>query len=420
LASGQPRRIPDVSLEADFAPANPGTRSELCLPLKAEGRVIGMINIESTRLDAFSQADERLMTAFAGQLATAIEKVRLDAEAQQRTGELEAIASVGGLVTAGGNLQATLDNLAGKIAGATRFEGVEIGLYDAERRALSFLAMFNSAPMKWMEACRSTVVHLDEDPVLQELLRDKRYIIFDDPLNDARIRASQRALMAEDGIQTMLTWPLIYGEALIGALDLFSTRSQRFSTKDVNLFSTLADQVAIAIQNARLFADVQRLAITDPLTGLDNRRHFFEIAGREFARARRYSHPLSAIMLDIDHFKQVNDTYGHAAGDQVLRNVALVLQEISRDADIIARYGGEEFVILLPETELPYAKVVAERMRQEISRTSTETERGTVSLTISLGVAVLDEDCADLDALLERADQALYAAKQAGRNRVSI
>jgi diguanylate cyclase (GGDEF)-like protein len=176
-------------------------------------------------------------------------------------------------------------------------------------------------------------------------------------------------------------------------------------------------QSETALRNA--LEEVERLAITDSLTGLYNHRHFFELAGREFQRARRYQLPLSVIMLDIDDFKRVNDTYGHAIGDQVLQGVAECCRKELRGVDVIGRYGGDEFVAMLPETGLPAACQVAERLRKSIAERALDTKAGRVTVTVSLGVAVLDDKHLTPEILLDRADKALYVAKQNGRNRVS-
>jgi diguanylate cyclase (GGDEF)-like protein len=175
-------------------------------------------------------------------------------------------------------------------------------------------------------------------------------------------------------------------------------------------------QSETALRNA--LEEVERLAITDSLTGLYNHRHLFELADREFQRARRYQLPLSVMMLDIDEFKRVNDTYGHAIGDQVLQGVAECCREELRGVDVIGRYGGDEFVAMLPETGLSAACQVAERLRKSISQRVLDTKAGRVTATVSLGVAVLDNDHLTPHTLFDRADKALYVAKQNGRNRV--
>jgi diguanylate cyclase (GGDEF)-like protein/PAS domain S-box-containing protein len=215
--------------------------------------------------------------------------------------------------------------------------------------------------------------------------------------------------------------PLVVGDAVIGALDVESAQPNVFGPNAIPILTIMADQVAIAIENSRLYAKVQQLAITDGLTGLYNRRGFFELGRHEFERARRFGRPLAAVMLDLDYLKEVNDTYGHAVGDQVLAGVGVLCRGELREVDLLGRYGGDEFVALLPECDVAGAKGVAERLRQSIAQTPVKTERGAVTMSVSLGVAVLDKGCADLEGLLNRADQALLrAAKRAGRNRVSV
>jgi diguanylate cyclase (GGDEF)-like protein/PAS domain S-box-containing protein len=163
---------------------------------------------------------------------------------------------------------------------------------------------------------------------------------------------------------------------------------------------------------------LREMALTDPLTGVANRRHFFARAKEEFGRARRYARPLSFLMLDMDHFKRINDRYGHARGDLVLKAFCDGCRALLRDVDLFARTGGEEFAVLLPETTLDGARVIAERLRQFTAGQKVETEGGEITWTISAGVAMSEPSDADLDACLQRADNALYRAKERGRNRV--
>jgi diguanylate cyclase (GGDEF)-like protein len=179
-----------------------------------------------------------------------------------------------------------------------------------------------------------------------------------------------------------------------------------------------ADQAAIALQNARLYASVQQMAMTDSLTGLYNRRALLDAGQREFEICMRLGHPLTAIMIDVDHFKEVNDTFGHPVGDQVLRALVKYLREAVRAIDIIGRYGGDEFLIFLLENDLHAAGRVAERIRRSIARALLLTDSGTISITISLGVAAIHPQTLNLASLIENADKALYAAKHSGRNRV--
>ena len=167
--------------------------------------------------------------------------------------------------------------------------------------------------------------------------------------------------------------------------------------------------------------DLEREAWTDPLTQVPNRGHFLTLAQHEFSRCRRYGHPLSLWMLDIDHFKSVNDTYGHQAGDVALQSVAAISRQALRDWDILARVGGEEFAVLLPETEATQSLAVAERLRQIVSTTAVPLDdKETTHITVSIGIATAREDDNDLDKLLGRADRALYEAKRTGRDKVCL
>jgi diguanylate cyclase (GGDEF)-like protein/PAS domain S-box-containing protein len=169
----------------------------------------------------------------------------------------------------------------------------------------------------------------------------------------------------------------------------------------------------------KLQAHLENMATIDSLTGLPNRQAFMQRANNEFNRARRYARPLTVVMIDIDHFKAINDQYGHAAGDDVLRQAANICQSRLRGSDFMGRVGGEEFVLLLPDTPPTNAYYVAERMRTHLCETPIELENGTtLNITASFGVAPMNEDESDFDSLLERADEAMYHAKHEGRNQV--
>ncbi len=171
---------------------------------------------------------------------------------------------------------------------------------------------------------------------------------------------------------------------------------------------------------------LRQLAISDPLTGLNNRRRFFELAEAEIGKALRYSRPLAIMMFDIDFFKHVNDNHGHASGDLVLKMVAAATKETMRLTDIPARYGGEEFVVLLPETSLAAAVLVAERLRKRIAARPVRTGPDSIAITASFGLSDKLGDTASgsteriLSEFIDRADQALYASKNSGRNRVTV
>ena len=214
---------------------------------------------------------------------------------------------------------------------------------------------------------------------------------------------------------------MLAGDKVMGAIAVQDyEHADVYDQAHVDLLSTIASQASIALENARLFAETQSMARTDALTGVANRRYLFELGAQELSRARRFGHPLSVLLLDIDHFKHVNDSYGHAAGDQVLQALARCCQKQVRDIDVVGRYGGEEFVILLVETDSAGALRSAERLRAQVAQMVTETDQGPITVNISLGVASAQLDRDGFATLVVRADSALYAAKQAGRNRVEV
>ncbi|MHB9098357.1 MAG: GGDEF domain-containing protein, partial [Syntrophales bacterium] len=179
--------------------------------------------------------------------------------------------------------------------------------------------------------------------------------------------------------------------------------------------------------NARLYNQIEQIALTDELTGLFNRRGFFPQGEREFERAARFNRPLAAVMFDIDHFKRVNDTHGHPVGDRVLQALAACFRQNTRGIDVVGRYGGEEFILLLPETLIPEAIQIAERLRSSIEELAVPVRPANgdsptvdVRVTTSAGIAVVQPDVRTLNALIDLTDRALYRAKTFGRNRIIV
>jgi len=219
-----------------------------------------------------------------------------------------------------------------------------------------------------------------------------------------------------------LAIPLRRGNAAVGALGVGHRAPAHFHASDADLLEALASQAMAAMENARLFAQVRRLAIVDDLTGLSNRRYFFERLGQELRRSQRYGRPLSLVMLDIDRFKDYNDRYGHLAGDEVLRRVGEILRRHSREVDVPARYGGDEFGLILPETDAGAAALQAERIRNAVAQHPFPAAgpEEIVRLTLSAGVALAAEAMCKPEDMIRAADEALYRAKAAGRNHLSV
>ncbi len=228
---------------------------------------------------------------------------------------------------------------------------------------------------------------------------------------------SRYPIVSKYGLKSILCIPLKYKDETKGVCYLDNPLSGSvFKNEDKDLLNILMTQAAISIENVRLY----ELGITDGLTKLITHTHFHNLLQKEINKAIRYSRQISIVMIDIDLFKNFNDTYGHQAGDEVLRSVSRIIKNNCRDVDIAARYGGEELVMVLPETDTVEAEVVAERVRSIIEGRSFEYQGNRLSVTISVGVATFPGDAADRVSLIKAADEALYASKRNGRNRVTV
>ncbi len=248
-------------------------------------------------------------------------------------------------------------------------------------------------------------------------------LIVQDGANDRRASEAERRGRTGQPFSLLLL-PLSVGGELVGVAQFERDDPQPYTRRDLGRVRALANQAAAAISNAQRHRAVTDQAVTDGLTGLFNRRHIQATLESEQRRAQRYGHQFSLIMLDIDHFKGYNDTYGHTQGDVLITMVATLLRANVRAVDVVGRYGGEEFIVLMPETSKVEAAHTAERLRQAVVGTAfpghADDPESVVTKTISLGVATLPEDAADAAMLVTRADQALYEAKRGGRNRAVV
>ena len=228
-------------------------------------------------------------------------------------------------------------------------------------------------------------------------------------------------LAIKEGIRSLIAVPLKIHKSTIGVLYLDDFKPREFFEEKLELLTILTSFAAMSVDHARLYEKTTQLACTDGLTGLYNHRQFKKIFADEVARATRYNKTLSIILFDVDNFKKFNDTYGHPNGDIVLQEMANMLHELLRDCDTIYRYGGEEFVALLPETPLPEAIKVAERIRIFVETESPRFLTGitkTHGITVSVGVATLPDDGSDAISLLKTVDDLMYQAKKHGKNKV--
>ncbi len=305
--------------------------------------------------------------------------------------------------------QAVFDEIARVLGEMVHYDTIGIAL--VENGAAELVPAFSGS----QEAgARPESAYPVEHPLIAPVVRERRALLVDDARDGPLPRLTDAARQPD----AMILAPLSTSDEVFGILSIGRCGGQRFDVREFELTVLFANLAAIAVQNARTYRAMERLAISDGLTGMHNYRHFREVLASEVSRAERYEETFCLLMMDLDHFKAVNDTIGHQQGDEVLKAVAAVLQQCSRESDYLARYGGEEFVMILPRTPLREACTVAERIRQRVR----EIDAGSPALRVSMsiGVAAYPQTSADLDGVLGAADAALLRAKAGGRNRVQV
>ncbi|WPB81095.1 diguanylate cyclase [Archangium violaceum] len=246
-------------------------------------------------------------------------------------------------------------------------------------------------------------------------------VVYVPDIKDPSSAFARNGLMPGHDTGAVLCIPMVHMESVLGVLNFRRPEIASFAPEELELLTAVADQAATAVKNAMLHAEAVKLTMTDPLTGVPNRRHLFARLELEVARAQRFGTPMSILMVDIDHFKKLNDAAGHRAGDETLRKVCDVLRARLRKVDTLARYGGEEFMLVLSNVSKNDAFEVAEKLRRSIMEApqlATPTQPGG-HITVSIGVATMPADSTSQDTLVDCADAALYASKRAGRNSVT-
>lgn len=259
-----------------------------------------------------------------------------------------------------------------------------------------------------------------ETPAIKRIIETKEYLFSNDLHNDPLLSS---CIPTGCQAQSILCVPICIGEEVRGIIHLDSLEQNAFDEDDLNLAQLLAKEVSMVLERSLLYEEIKALTLRDTLTQTYNRRKMDEDLDSEIARSKRYTRPLSLLMIDIDWFKNYNDYHGHQKGDDVLKKIASILVHNLRSIDRVYRYGGEEFIVLLPEVDKEGAMACAERLRRRVEQEPFEKEADSQpggKLTISIGVASFPLDADTKEKLIEAADSALYRAKALGRNRVCI
>lgn len=372
----------------------------------------GTLYWEDSTITPVFDSQHKLVNFIAIKEDVTVRKLLAQAERHQR--ELaEALRDTSMVLNSTLNLDEVLDRVLENLEKVTTFDAAMVLL--VEGHAVRKIRQYNKLQNTLNPGATGNIqANLINAPLLQEMRETRQPCLIPDTQDDPR----WRAIPGMGWIRSFISAPIMIRGQVAGILNVLSGIPDCFAQAHVERLSIFSSQVAIALENAQLFEQVHHMSVTDSLTELMNRHHFFEVARIELERTYRYRRTLSVMMIDIDHFKTINDSHGHAAGDLALREIAGRIRSSVRTVDVVARYGGEEFIVLMPETALLEAGQVAERVRKSVSDDPIEDNSVEVWATLSIGVAEVEEQISTIDTLIGHADQALYAAKAAGRNRV--
>jgi diguanylate cyclase (GGDEF)-like protein len=392
-SSRETQFVPDVLADPDYRAARDDVRSEIAAPIVHGDELLGVVNFEGTLAHPMTTAHVALAEMLARSIASSLRSARLDEERRERLHAIERVLDVSrGLVSdldRGRTVRAVVEAAADLLAA----ESVLVAGRDSQGRFI----VEHETPL----AEGAGRLLGEDDTVALEAVEQAAPVVLEGPRSTLAL-----PIRIDDDVAAVLVAVRPVGAASFGAIEL-------------RIADLLVTQVAVALRNAERHAVVSDAAVRDPLTGLLNRRYFDEAVETAFANARRSGGALSLIVLDLDRFSAVNNEYGHATGDAVLRRVARAMAGAIRAGDTAARYGGEEFVVIAPGADAVSAVAVAERVRAAVAGAMIAGPDGAeVSITVSAGVASLLADELDGKALFRAADSALLAAKRAGRDRV--
>lgn len=407
--------VPDIQSEKSLQ-GNWKTGSLISLPLIFHRTVIGVMNITFYEPGELDDQLLQVLNLLSNQAAIAINNARtFEAEREQRR-LAQALQHTGKAIQSSLDLEVVLDQILSQISTVIPYHSANLILIENGNAIVVRQQGYKGDQGKTEE--RQTVAPFDVTRfiTLEKMTETRRPII----IPDTDIDADWVKTETTDRVLSWAGAPILDGEKVIGFLSLNNQARNFYRPEQAETLSAFASQAAIALVHARLHKEIQEMAITDPLTKIFNRRGLDRWGQYEIERAKRFTSPLSAIYFDLDHFKEINDSYGHDAGDYILQQVVSCSQSVVRKIDIFSRIGGEEFLIILPETSLPIAVQVAERLRETVANCEYKLNSDPISVTISLGIVELTEEITDLPDLINAADKFMYKSKQTGRNRSSF
>jgi two-component system cell cycle response regulator len=395
-------------------------QSFLAVPLVLDDQVFGVLAVDSLEHDAFPAKIQETLTRFIPFFIQIIEKIRISVEMDIRGRNFAALHEMSSILSSSLEISEVLENLTVRIRSAVPYDYCAFLRYDEQTKEAVIVSL-RGYDRKFTD----TRFPLEQSAILTHMVKqwnDRRAsTIHHDP--DLGERGREIGLFPvkelQQPIKSLFGRPLVARGRFIGAAFFASVRANAFTEYHRNFMDTLLNQVSMVMDNSILHRRISDMARTDGLTGLLNHRTFMEKLAEEFKRIDREPRPFSLLLMDIDKFKSVNDTYGHPVGDIAIKTVAKVLKETARGSDFVARYGGEEFAVGMVDTDIHGAVQMGERIRKILEQTVvTRISDRDLRVTVSIGVSSFPADTTNRTDLVTMADEALYHAKRSGRNRV--
>jgi diguanylate cyclase (GGDEF)-like protein len=397
-----------------YYPAAIKVEHMIAVPVLDQDRLSGILAADRREGEEFSADEEKLMAALAEKVADIHAHALLMKRVESEAAQFKSLAELSHRLSQTLDLNEIFAAVIRLSQAITGHDAVAIVLPGEDGAPTVAAAGGAIAESKAGEAVAV------EGTLAGWVIAERKYLCLPDLAERARKTPALGKRIDPSGMKSALIHPLPLRRSAQGALAFFSREPDAFGRYMVRVSGILADLAAVSIHNALLYRDMEQRAVTDGLTGLHNHRWFQGRLSEEIERADRLKTRLSVILCDIDHFKKVNDSYGHPVGDEVLKGVASILKSSVRKVDSAARYGGEEFVLVLVGSDAKGAKELAERVRKNVGKLRFHADKKEFRVSLSLGVAVYPDDASAKDLLIELADQALYQAKETGRNRTVL